>query len=41
MASGVDENVVGFDIPMDVVLLVDALDGQYYLCCEKFGLFLL
>lgn len=39
--SGIDEHVVRLDIPMNVVLLVDALDGQHDLCCEKLGLPLL
>lgn len=41
VSSGIDKHIVGLDIPMDVILLVDALNSQHDLCCEEFGLFLL
>ncbi len=38
MASGIDENIVGLDVPVDVVHFVHVLDGQDEFADIKLGL---
>lgn len=41
VSSSIDQHIIRLDISMYVTLLMDALDGQYYLSCKKLGLSLL